>query len=147
MTSEIGQAMDTYEIEEFLHERGLGVVSLAADGRAYAVPMAFAYDEEDERCFLRFVMGEDSQKRAFVAETEVATLAVYEWGGQFDWRSVVVRGPVDPLPESDLAEAAARFSELGEEGALEVFNRPISEYETGWYELIAEEVTGRGQYR
>lgn len=38
------------------------------------------------------------------------------------------------------------FSDVGEETALEVFNKPISEYETVWYELDITEITGRGRF-
>lgn len=50
------------------------------------------------------------------------------------------------VADSDLAEAATLFSDVGEEAALEVFNEPITEYETVWYELDITDVTGRGQF-
>ncbi len=146
MSEEIGESMDDFEIREFLTERGLGVVGFASDGEAYTIPIAFAYDAEGERCILRFLMGDDSRKRTFVAGTTVASLTAYEWTAPTQWRSVVLRGPLQRLADDELAQAAAIFSDLGEEAALEVFNSPVSDYETGWYELQITELTGRGRF-
>lgn len=143
MSDAIGEAMDEFEITEFLTNRGLGVLGFAAAGEAYTLPVAFAYDDEQARCIFRFLMPDHSRKREFVADTETASLTVYEWGGPDDWRSVVVRGPLQQLPEAELAEAATLFSDLGAEGALDIFNEPVSAYETGWYELDVSERTGR----
>lgn len=146
MSEHVGEGMDEFEIEQFLTSRGLGVLGVARDGEAYTIPIAFAYDDAGERCILRFIMGEDSEKSAFVSETERASLTTYEWDSKDDWTSVVVRGPIGKLASEDMAQAAALFSDVGEEAALEVFNDPISEYETEWYELRVEEVTGRGRF-
>lgn len=146
MSEHTGEPMDHFEIEQFLGETGLGVLGLARDGRAYTFPIAFAYDGEAERCILRFVMGADSEKRAFVSETREASLTTYEWSGTDDWRSVVLRGPIEELSGDELSQAAAIFSDVGEEAALDVFNEPISEFRTAWYELQIEEMTGRGRF-
>jgi len=146
MSREIGVAMDDYETVEFLQERGLGVLGLSADGEAYTIPIAFAYDEEANRCIFRFIMGEGSMKQEFVSETDVASLTAYEWRRKDEWKSVVARGSIRPLPDDDLAQAATLFSEVGEEAALEVFNSPISEYETVWYELEITDTTARGRF-
>lgn len=146
MSETIGDAMDELEIRQFLTERGLGVLGFAADGEAYTIPIAFAYDEERKRCILRFLATEDSKKREFVATTEVASLTVYEWTGPDSWRSVVARGPLQRLADDEMAQAAALFSDLGEEAALKVFNEPVSAYEAEWYELQVTEITGRGRF-
>lgn len=66
MSETIGEAMDELEICQFLTERGLGVLGFAADGEAYTIPIAFAYDDEGERCILRLLVTEASQKREFI---------------------------------------------------------------------------------
>lgn len=146
MSHQIGVELDRYEIEEFLKERGLGVLGLAREGEAYTFPIAFAYDDAADRCIFRFVMTEDSMKRRFVSKTDTASLTVYEWRTKDEWKSVVVRGPIQQITDEDLAHVAALFSDIGEEAALEVFNDPISEYETGWYEMDITETTARGRF-
>ncbi|WP_135536065.1 pyridoxamine 5'-phosphate oxidase family protein [Halostella pelagica] len=146
MSQSIGEELSAEEIKGFLEDQGLGVLGFAADGKAYTIPIAFAYDGETNRCFFRFIMDNDSMKREFVAETKVASLTVYEWKTKNQWKSVVMRGPIQRVANSDLDEAATLFSAVGEEAALEVFNDPLSEYETRWYELRGSELTGRCQY-
>lgn len=138
--------MDELEIRQFLTERGLGVLGFASDGEAYTIPITFAYDDETGRCILRFLMKEGSKKQDFISMTTVASLTVYEWTGPDNWRSVVARGPLQRLADDEMAHAAALFSDLGEEAALEVFNEPVSAYKTGWYELQVTEITGRGKF-
>jgi len=146
MTENIGEPLDDFEMEEFLEDSGLGVLGLARDGVAYSIPIAFAYDAPNHRCILRFVMGEDSTKREFLATTEEASLAVYDWESAGEWESVVLAGTLEELDGEDIAGAAAVFADIGEEGALEVFNRPLEEYETAWYALSIAEMTGRGAF-
>lgn len=146
MSEIIGTAMDEHEISQFLTDRGLGVLGFAADGEAYTIPIAFAYDDEANRCILRFLAKGESKKREFVSATAVGSLTAYEWTGPDDWRSVVARGPLRSLDDDELAQAAALFSDLGAESALEVFNEPVSAYETGWYELRITELTGRARF-
>jgi nitroimidazol reductase NimA-like FMN-containing flavoprotein (pyridoxamine 5'-phosphate oxidase superfamily) len=146
MSETIGDAMDDLEIRRFLKTRGLGVLGLAAGGDSYTIPIAFAYDEDSQRCIFRFIATNDSQKMEYVSKTDVASLTAYDWAGPDDWRSVVLRGPLSELADEELAQAAAVFSDLGAESALDVFNQPVSAYETGWYELQIEERTGRGGF-
>lgn len=146
MSHQIGVELDRYETEEFLKGRGLGVLGLAKEGEAYTIPIAFAYDDAANRCIFRFLMTEDSMKRRFVSKTDTASLTVYEWRTKDEWKSVVIRGPIRRITDEDLAQVAALFSDVGEEASLEVFNDPISEYESEWYELDLAEITARGRF-
>lgn len=146
MTDHIGVALDDFEVEEFLERRGLGVLGLARDDTAYTFPIAFAYDGSNHRCILRFVMGTDSKKAAFAEATETATLTVYSWESTASWRSVNLVGRLRELDSDEIAGAAALFSAVGEEAALDIFNQPLEEFETAWYEFDIAEMTGRGNY-
>lgn len=141
MSQETGIALDEYETNEFLKKRGLGVLGLSKDSETYTIPIAFAYDHDDKRFVFRFIMAEESAKREFVSATDVASLTSYEWHRKNEWKSVVARGPIRQVPEDELARAAALFSAVGEESALEVFNSPLSEYEAVWYEMDVSEIT------
>lgn len=146
MAHHVGVELEDVEVEDFLTSRGLGVLGLAAGGEAYTFPIAFAYDEAGDRCLFRFLMGEDSSKQRFVQQTDRASLTVHEWHDENSWKSVVLRGPIRQVAADDLAQAAALFSDVGREAALDVFNAPISEYETVWYELEIDDITGRGRF-
>jgi nitroimidazol reductase NimA-like FMN-containing flavoprotein (pyridoxamine 5'-phosphate oxidase superfamily) len=144
MSRQIGDQLSEAEIDDYLKQSGLGVLGFASEGEAYTIPIAFAFD--GDRCIFRFLMGQTSEKRDFLADTETASLTVYSWMGKNEWRSVVVRGPLRELPDEELTLAATRFSEVGEEAALEIFNQPISEMDSAWYELRIEEKDGRGAF-
>ena len=143
MTEKIGEPLDDFEIEEFLESTGLGVLGLAKEGAAYTIPIAFAYDGGNHRCILRFVMGQDSKKQEFAAATRTATLTIYDWQSAEAWRSVVLVGTLSELDTDEVASAAALFADVGEQAALDIFNRPLEEYETAWYEFKIAEMTGR----
>jgi nitroimidazol reductase NimA-like FMN-containing flavoprotein (pyridoxamine 5'-phosphate oxidase superfamily) len=143
METEYGTSMSDAEIEAYLQERGHGVLSLSRDGFAYGIPMSFGYDPENERCIVQFISAAESEKETFLAETTEATLTVYDWSTPDDWRSVIVSGSVEPLPDDDFAEAAAVFSATGAAVALTVFGRPLSELDPNWYQLSVSKVTGR----
>lgn len=89
-------AMDEVEIDAFLREQGAGVLSLAADGEAYAVPLSFGYDT-GRALFAYYTFGVESRKKAFTEATERACLAVQEVRGEDDWTSVLARGPLHEL--------------------------------------------------
>jgi hypothetical protein len=135
-----GVAMDRAEIEAFLRERGTGTLSLADAGEAYGIPVSFGYDG-DRLYFYLIRFGEESTKLDFAATTTRATFSTYSFVDGNDWRSVVVRGPIEEVPEDrlDAAEAAmsdnARFANLF----------PYGERMTAWprYWLVPEEVTGQ----
>ncbi len=78
--------------------------------------------------------------------TDLASLTAFELRKRHDWKSGVATGPIRRIPDGDLTEAAAPFSGVGEETALEAFNKPISAYETDWYELDVRELTARGLF-
>lgn len=143
MTNDIGSAMADEAVRTVLQSGGIGVLGLAAEGRAYTFPIAFAYDPDAGRCVLRFVSAAESKKREFLPETETASLTVYRWEEPTDWHSVVINGSLEPIADEDVAHAGALFSDVGAEAGLDVFNRSLSAYDTEWYELVIEDITGR----
>ena len=96
-----GIEMADEEIEEFLYDQGHGTLALADEGEAYGVPISFGYD--GERLYMSLLeFGNESQKMAFLETTDVASLIVSEVKTRFDWKSVVVRGAITDVPESDV---------------------------------------------
>jgi hypothetical protein len=79
-------------IDDFLADQGVGVLSLAADGEPYGLPISFGYD--GDRCYVLFAgHSEKGQKVRFAEETRTASLLAFEVAGDAEWRSVVVDGP------------------------------------------------------
>ncbi|MFC7176159.1 pyridoxamine 5'-phosphate oxidase family protein [Halosegnis marinus] len=103
-------AMSDAAIDEFLLEQGTGVLALARDGEAYAVPVSFGY-EAGRALFGFFTFGESSRKLAFAEATDRACLTVYDVAGPDDWTSVVLRGPLVELGVDSWADIGARISD------------------------------------
>jgi nitroimidazol reductase NimA-like FMN-containing flavoprotein (pyridoxamine 5'-phosphate oxidase superfamily) len=100
-TEEIqGVAMTDTEIDGFLYECGHGLLSLAKDDDAYAIPVSFGYD--GDAIFLYLIrFGEQSKKLQFSADTGTACLTAYDVRDRGDWECLVVSGTLDPVPEAD----------------------------------------------
>ncbi|MFC7096756.1 pyridoxamine 5'-phosphate oxidase family protein [Halobaculum marinum] len=96
----VDNEMSEAAVEATLREHGTGVLSMARDGEAYAIPVSFGYD--GERCYFVFVgYHEPSTKAAFAEATERATLTVYDDTSRDDWHSVNVRGRLAKLGDDD----------------------------------------------
>ena len=62
MSKHIGERMNGAKIDEFLQEEGLGALGFASGGEAYAVPIAFAFDEDGNGVFLVLYHRRDQQE-------------------------------------------------------------------------------------
>jgi nitroimidazol reductase NimA-like FMN-containing flavoprotein (pyridoxamine 5'-phosphate oxidase superfamily) len=98
--------LDALDIAAFLERQQTGVLALARDDDAYAVPVSYAYDEEGPALYFRLGYTADSQKRAFLEATAQVSFVVY--GESADgWTSVVAIGPVEEVAETDLDTTVA----------------------------------------
>lgn len=135
-----GVPMTESERDEFLDERGQGVLSLARDGDAYGVPVSFGYDD-GTLYFVLLQFGDDSEKLEFAEATGTATFSTFEFEDEHHWRSVVARGPLESVAEEDRAAVDdvmfdnARFASLFPHG------EPITAHPR--YRLVPEETTGQ----
>jgi nitroimidazol reductase NimA-like FMN-containing flavoprotein (pyridoxamine 5'-phosphate oxidase superfamily) len=60
-----------------------------------------------------------------------------------DWRSVLVRGPLEEVPPDEHTRASAVFAAQAKMVSTDVFRKPMDDIEFDWYRLDAESVTGR----
>jgi hypothetical protein len=107
-----GNRMPDADVDQFLTETGVGVLSLARDGEAYGIPVSFGYDADAGRIYFVFVgFGEESQKEEFAAATTRASLLAYEVEGTDKWRSVVVDGPLAEVDDDEWQHASETIGE------------------------------------
>lgn len=99
-----GSGMTDHEIDRFLLEQGTGVLALASDGDAYAVPLSFGYDGEGTIYLDLLRFGEESEKLDRVETTETACFVTYDAPAQSAWRSVVALGTLEQVPEGAATE-------------------------------------------
>jgi nitroimidazol reductase NimA-like FMN-containing flavoprotein (pyridoxamine 5'-phosphate oxidase superfamily) len=140
--------MSPGEIDRFLADRGHGVLSFAGD-QPYGIPVSYGFDDVGRRCVFQLFFDEGSRKGAALAASERVSLAVYEYNGVDDWRSVVVERRLAPIPEGshDAVDAADVFAELASVVAMTVFDSPIEEIDPEWFSLDIEEMSGRQSHR
>lgn len=135
-----GIEMSEAEIDEFLSERGHGILSLARDAETYGMPMSFGYD--GDRVFMQFItFGEHSKKGEFLEGTERACFTVYDVETRFKWRSVVVTGTLFEVPETEKQYAEDTLEDNGWFPNIFPPTEPMSGVKR--VAMAVEEATGR----
>ena len=94
--------MDDDAIEAFLSSQRVGILALPTDGAPTMRPLSFAYDEEDS-LYVLYVGDSDSRKRDLSDRAESARFLVYSAETAFNWRSVLLTGRIDAVPDEDVA--------------------------------------------
>ncbi len=127
------------ECDTLLYESGVGVLALTDGTEAYSIPESFGYD--GETLYFQFVYKPDSKKIAFLETTETATLTVYD---EQPAQSVLVQGPIEPVPEEDETKAATTIAENASIPTLNIYPEPtLDEVRMDYYRLPPTKITGR----
>ena len=132
--------MDQDTVEAYLDDHRFGVLSLARDGEAYGIPVAYHW--RDGSLLLRLGEHEGSKKVVFIESTDTASFVLYGADPPEESWSILITGPIEPLPD----EAAESLDEATINRLfvpLRVFDEPIEDIETGLYRLTIDEITGR----
>lgn len=90
------------EVEGFLSSQSLGVLGLPAEGEPYLLPMSYGYGGGG-RLYFFYVAGEGSRKADLTRRAETASFLVYSAETAFIWRSVLLTGTIQKLPEEKRA--------------------------------------------
>lgn len=104
----LGMELDEPEIDEVLTQRGVGVLSMSADGVPYGVPLSFGYDGHDSLYFLFLGPSADLRKETYAEQSDEASFTTFEIEPDGSWRSVVVAGALGriQIDEWDAAREA-----------------------------------------
>jgi nitroimidazol reductase NimA-like FMN-containing flavoprotein (pyridoxamine 5'-phosphate oxidase superfamily) len=102
--------MDSLEITDFLDTQQTGVLSLARENDGYAIPLSFAYEENEQNFYLRLGYGSRSTKREFVDAVDRASFLVYDHTDD-GWKSVLARGYLDELSETTAESAGIQAAQ------------------------------------
>ncbi|MDL0132272.1 pyridoxamine 5'-phosphate oxidase family protein, partial [Halobacterium salinarum] len=133
MTTELSRA----ESDTLLRESGVGVLALTNGAEAYSIPESFGY--AGETLYFQFVYKPDSKKMAFLETTETATFTVYD---EQPAQSVLVQGPIEPVPEEDEPKAATAIAENASIPTLNIYPETTpDEVKVDYYRLLPAEIT------
>lgn len=137
--------MDGDEVDERLHESGTGVLCLARDNDAYAIPVAHHYD--GDQLYFRLGITDGSTKQAFLATTDTACYVLFgteptDDPREIDSWSIMITGPLTPIEDPaikgfETADINRYFS------PIRVFDEGIDEIEIMIVALDIETITGR----
>lgn len=127
--------MDESAVRTRLTESEAGVLSLAREGAAYAVPVSHHYG--DGRLLIRLVDDGDSKKMSYLDSTEEACFLLYDVAAPGESWSIVVLGPLELAEDLSEAEINDRF------GPVRVFDESIDDLAVSVYELKMESLTAR----
>lgn len=129
------------EIDAFLRDRGIGVLSLTDGEEAYGVPVSFGYDGEGRLYFVFLRVGERSKKEEFARRTERASLTVSDVESKHVWTSVIATGPLREIDDEEWTDLEAAIDDNAWYPSLFSESEPMRDIQ-GW-ELRIEEVTGQ----
>lgn len=128
--------MSESEIDDRLRAGEHGILGLAAENDAYALPLSYHYD--GDQFLLRVSEHDDNgEKGRFLETTETATFVCHEASTDESW-SVHVRGPIRKL-EDDIGETT--LNEWFQ--PFRLFDESVENVEFSLYSLRMESVVGR----
>lgn len=136
--------MSDGETRSLLDLKSHGVLSMGAESRGYGIPLAYSYDEENDRIILGFVNAPESKKQQFATATEEVTLTVYDYKDIDSWESVIVTGTLHRVTDADFPGRLTPLFFLHEdEDTGERRMVDLDEYDREWYELRIDDISGR----
>ncbi|WIV68359.1 pyridoxamine 5'-phosphate oxidase family protein [Natrialbaceae archaeon AArc-T1-2] len=132
--------MDETEIGDRLDAHDVGVLSLANEGAAYAIPVGYQFD--DSSLYIRLSATDSSKKMAFLEATTEASFLLYEVEPPDDSWSIVATGELRRLTGEE-REAFDATTVNREFRRLRIFDEDVAEVDLEIYELEIETLTGR----
>jgi nitroimidazol reductase NimA-like FMN-containing flavoprotein (pyridoxamine 5'-phosphate oxidase superfamily) len=93
----LGTPMADDDIDALLSSAGYGILSLARGDEAYAIPVSIGYDRADRIFLVLLETAPPQQKFEFVEATERGCLTVTDIASRFNWKSVIVQGPLEEI--------------------------------------------------
>jgi nitroimidazol reductase NimA-like FMN-containing flavoprotein (pyridoxamine 5'-phosphate oxidase superfamily) len=141
MADHTATELDAPAIADFLDTQETGVLSLAASDESYAIPVSFAYEPENSRVYFRLGYAPGSQKQSYVEATDHATFVVYDQTAD-GWKSVVARGQLETLSETDLESRILQAVRKLDIPYFRVFDRPTDELDFKIVALQVEQLNG-----
>ena len=144
MSDDSPVTMSPEAIEEFLGTGGTGVMSLSSDGDGppHSVPVSYGYDPADGVFYFRLAVGADSAK-GDVADRPVTFVTYGEDDG---WRSVVARGHLERVEETDAPNEALAGLGRVDIPIADVFEASTRNVQFAFVRLDPDDLTGREEF-
>lgn len=141
------RSLSSVECTRLLSESRLGHLACAKDGKPYVVPIYFAYADNHLYAFSM-----PGKKIEIMRANPEVSLIVEEWGHGKEWKSVLVEGRFEELPDRvghkrqrDHAWLLlSKHSDWWEPGALKPAAPPLSNYSGHiFFRVFVDQLCGR----
>ena len=110
--------MTDEEIDGYLASQHVGVLGLPTGDAPSLRPMSFGYDGASRLYFL-YVVGAESRKTELSDRADTARFLVYSAETPFNWRSVLLTGELDEVPDDERDVARDALAEAWRPDVLE----------------------------
>jgi len=130
------------EIDSFLSRHETGVISLAREGKSYAVPISYGYDSRLRRFYLRLVSNPESKKREFLKSTPHTRLVVYEEEDPV-YTSIVATGILSEISRDELTTEHIEQYGKAKRPLFEIWGESLPTLDVRLYQLDPDELSGR----
>lgn len=110
----LGLELPAERARDVLERAEFGILGLADGDRAYTIPLSFGFDDDLSTLYFLLAFDETSEKRRFLAATDVASFSVVESALPDAWHSVHLTGTVAPVPEAERSAAYATLARTAE---------------------------------
>lgn len=130
--------MDDDDIRQTLSNQSVGVLGLPAESAPCLRPLSYWFDGESTLYFV-YVLGADSRKVALSDRGGLARFLVYRVETTFNWRSVLLTGTLERVPEDERGDIEER---MDVSWRPELFERETGSENTGIYRFRIEDATG-----
>lgn len=135
-----GVEMSDRETDQFLRERGVGVLPLTDGSEAYGVPISFRV-RRGVAALLRLPPGRRTEQEGGVRRGDRrASLTAFAIDSKHDWRSVVVSGPLRRVADDEWDTVVGVLEDNAWYPSLFSEADPMQGFQ-GW-ELRIDEVSG-----
>ncbi len=89
--------MSKDEINDFLSNQKIGILSLSENDSSYSIPLAYSYDKEN----IYLTLGPQGRKMECIQKNKNVCFVVYDQppseGGMPEWKSIICNGIIERL--------------------------------------------------
>lgn len=132
------ESMDDEGIEQLLSTQRVGILGVPSDDAPVLRPLSFWFDGSSSLYFV-YVLGPESRKVTWSDRAIVARFLVYSIETTFNWRSVLLTGTIDEVPEHEQDRIRA---ELDLAWQPDLFERASQSADTTLYRFHIEDRAG-----
>lgn len=140
----VGTEASRAKIRGCMNRAEYGTSTLASSDDIYSFPMSFGFDDALENLYFLMAFDEGSKKREYLESTHASTFVV-ESNLPDHWVSILIDGPINPVPSDDSQAAYEALADTAAFPAAATFEKyfDAETIEQSLYSLRIDSLSGR----